>query len=165
MPKGVYERNSNVVDATEAPQNEKDVIVPLEGSIDALVREVEVTGNVVGLSEKAASLAFMEEPVRIFLHETTNPTDELYVFCSVNGEPALRSNPYLKRGGEYTIKRKFVNVLANARMTSYSQPYAGTNDARSENILRPHVSMKYPFSVIEDQNPKGVSWLRSVMAK
>ena len=165
MPKGVYERNGSSTDATEAPQNEKDVVIPLEGSVDSLIREVEVTGNVVGLSDKAAALAFMEEPVRIFLHESTNPADEEFVFCSVNGEPALRSNPYLRRGSEYTIKRKHVNVLANARLTSYTQPFAGSNDTRGENILRPHVSMKYPFSVVEDRNPKGVSWLRSVLAK
>lgn len=161
MPRGVYERNKEF-EVTEAPQNHKDRdFSALSGDV---IQEVEVTGDVYSLNDKAEKLKFLEEPVRVFLYEG-GKNDMPFVHLQVNGECALPGNdPRVMRGQEHTLKRKFVESLARMRSVSYSQPFAGIDAAR-ENVYRPQVSVQYPFSVIQDPNPKGGAWLKSIMGQ
>lgn len=163
MPRGVYERSKSF-DVTEAPQNALDVDAGLETPIDQIVQEVEPVTNVYGASEKAAKLAFYEEPVRIFVYEGSGANDEKYIHLQNNGENVLPGSPYLPRGCESTIKRKFVEQLASMRPITYSQPYKGTG-SEQENIYRPQVSVRYPFSIVHDANPQGAKWIKSFMGK
>lgn len=153
------------VTGEETPQ---DIAIPLTGSIDraemaAKIQEIEpVTDMSRDVTALAAELAFMEEPVTIHVHESTNPNDELYVFCGVNGEYPIPGNPWLKRGTDYTIKRKFVLNLLTAKTVSFTQPYKDQAGDQA-NTMRRHAAVKYPFSVIQDPNPKGSAWLKQVM--
>lgn len=163
MPRGIYERTKSF-DVTEAPQSAKDVDANLDTPLDEIIQEVETYGNIKDFNEKAALLAFMEEPVRIFLYEGNGQNDEKSVHLQNNGENVLPGNPLLRRGMEHTIKRKFVEQLATMRPISYSQPHKGSgNDL--ENVFRPHVSVKYPFSVRHDANPRGPEWLKNILGK
>lgn len=161
MPRGVYQRDVNV--QTTGP----DVVIPVDGNIsrdEFKINEIEPQRDVYSVNDKAKMLAFMEEPVDIFLQEAANPAEEPAVFLSVSGEPAQPHNPWLLRGRSYTLKRKFVAQLLAARTISYSQPFKADNDPTKVNMLRPQMGMKYPFSVLKD-TPEGSKWIQSMMGR
>ena len=163
-PRGVYVREGKSTDVN-VQSSGPDIEIPLDGVVkrEDLVAEVEPVHNLADFDQKAQMLAFLEEPVEIFLHESTNPNEEPVVFLQVSGEPAQPGNPYLIRGKQYTVKRKFVEQLVRAKTVSYSQPFKGElND--NVNSMRPHIAMRYPFSVVRDANPKGGKWLSQLMA-
>jgi len=112
-----------------------------------------------GATSKAAALAFMEEKITILVHESTDPNSDQLVFTAVNG-----INQYFIRGKQQEVRRKYVNVLANAKETGYIQR-VGVNEATGNVTQKmiPHTALKYPFSVIEDRNPNGSAWLRQAL--
>jgi hypothetical protein len=164
MPKGVYER-SKTFDVTDAPQDHKDVEIPLEGDVGTLIQEVETYGDTYSLNDKAAELAFMEEPVKIFLYEGSGPNDIRHAHLQINGESPYPHNPLLMRGMEHTIKRKFVQRLGEMRTVAYTQPLKGHGIPEQENLYRPQVSMSFPFSIIHDGNnsQRAQQWRKKVM--
>lgn len=110
--------------------------------------------------EKMANLAFMEEMVTVHIHTTTNPQDEQVFELFNNGRREV-----FKRNETKTVKRYFVDGLARAKPTSYTQ--LSTRNAQGERVesQRGATGLKYPFSVIEDKNPMGAAWLRWAMAQ
>ena len=93
------------------------------------------------------------------MHDSNDANDVDLVMVSVNG-----NRQFLQRGNPQTIKRYFVERLARAKKTSYTQ----TIDERlgeAMNNLTPRHALKYPFSVVEDKNPKGGAWLRGILAE
>lgn len=127
--------------------------------------DLEITADVINLKERTALLAFMEEPMTIMLAESTDANADAFVFCAVNGEPADTRNktPWLRRGVEITTKRKFVERLLRAKPVAIkSVEVVGGDGARSIEYKRSS-ALRYPFQVIEDQNPRGRDWLRKVM--
>ena len=159
MPRGIYMRK-NQVDVTKDDAVVATVEIPTTGDIsrDELVAEIEVAGDVVGLSDKAAELAFMEEPVTIHLHESTNPNEEPVIYVGVNGVGV-----WLQRGREHIVKRKYVLNLATSRPTSYTTVEGVDRDGAKTINLRSHNAVKYPFSVVHD-TPKGMEWLRKIQS-
>lgn len=168
MPRGVYLREGKTTDVN-IQSTVADVEIPLEGSVnreDLQVREVEVHGDMVGFNDKARMLAFMEEPVDVFLHESSNPNDEPAVFLQVSGEPAQPHNPWLIRGRQYTLKRKFLAQLISAKSISYSQPFKNESASPEKvNFMRPQMGMRYPFSIVRDANPEGAKWISQMMGR
>lgn len=103
--------------------------------------------------------AFMNEPVTIIVNPATDPDEPRLVQVGVNGV-----NQFLPRGEPMTVKRKYVEVLARAKRTNFSQTLderlgEGMNHLKAMHLLR------FPFSVIEDRNPSGAPWLRGVLAE
>jgi len=107
---------------------------------------------------KAAELAFMEEPVEIYLHEGSHQNDEPVVDIGVNGV-----HIYLDRGKNHTIKRKYLLNLATSRPTTYRTVDAVDRDGVRTVNLKAHTSVKYPFAVTQDSQ-KGLDWLRRIQA-
>lgn len=109
--------------------------------------------------DKLDALAFMEEPVEVVVAETTdknaNPFPEVW-----NDGRVQR----FVRGQPITVRRKFVEVLARAKKTSYTQEKY--KDAEGTDTYRniPHTGLEYPFAVIRDSD-KGRAWLKSVLAE
>lgn len=102
---------------------------------------------------------FMSEPVTIMVHESTDENDPDLVRVGVNGV-----TQFIRRGTPQVVKRKYVERLARAKPTDFTQ----TIDDRlgeAMNHLRQRHALKYPFSVIEDRNPIGGAWLRGVLAE
>lgn len=165
MPRGVYQRTKEVeVNVSGAGA---DINIPVEGDInrdDLETPQIETHRDMVGFEDKARMLAFMEEPVEIYLQESTNPAEEPAVFLQVSGEPALPHQPWLLRGRQYTLKRKFVAQLLTARTISYTQPFKADADPAKVNVMRPQVGMRYPFSVIND-SPAGHRWIQQMMGR
>lgn len=127
--------------------------------------EIVLESNLSSFNEKAAKLAFNEEPVIIQLHESTDPNAEKLVYVAINGEGAAGGvNGYLPRGVPVTVKRKFVENLCHARPVAY-ESVERMNQRGEREVIYPKTSaLKYPFSVISDPNPKGAQWLSKLLS-
>lgn len=111
----------------------------------------------------ADNMAYAEQPIKVMVHDTTNPTDEKIVEVWVNGV-AQR----FMRGQEQVVKRKYVENLARAKRTTRgNEKY--TDDQGIEGYRWPaHTALRYPFSVIEDAHPNmpdGRPWLKTILAE
>ena len=62
-------------------------------------------------------------------------------------------------------QRDHVEALARAKRTTYRQTLDERMGTQAFNQMRPHHSLAYPFTVLEDKNPKGRAWLLSVLAQ
>lgn len=154
---------ANKIDTREIKVGQdKDLILPTSGSIGKQVqelREIEIVDKPLE-SNFADGLTFMEEPVDIVVSEDTNPNAENPVQVSVNGV-----NQFFIRGQVQTVKRKFVEVLARAKRTAITTPEVNDgNGARTMRITQ-QSSLRYPFQVMHDPNPRGMSWLRGILAE
>lgn len=109
--------------------------------------------------EKLAMLAFMEMPVTVQIHTTTDPTAE-QVFDITNGG----KRELFRRGETKTVARKFVNILASAKITTYTQQRRRNDEGIMEDVQVPRTALRYPFSVLDDKHPRGADWLRATLA-
>lgn len=126
--------------------------------------ELTVEGDIHSHKEFAAELAFNEEFLLINIHESTDPNAEKMIYLAVNGEGAGQGGvPYLPRGVPLRIKRKFVERLCRARPIAYGN-VERINEFGVREITYPKTSaLKYPFSVLEDKNPKGGAWITKLL--
>lgn len=102
--------------------------------------------------------AFMQEPMKIMIHPSTVEGELDVQTPAVNG-----INQPIIRGVEITIKRKYVEALARCRTTKYEQVIDPID--RSNIQMREKTVITYPFSILEDRNPKGGPWIKSIMAE
>ena len=103
--------------------------------------------------------AFMNELLLVELHDDNDENAPPYAELSVNGV----SCP-LVRGTPTWLRRKFVEVLARCKETKYTQRTANPMEPDRIEMI-PRTAMVYPFSVLEDPNPKGRAWLQAVKAE
>lgn len=113
------------------------------------------------LGSVAADEKFMHEEITIVVQPTTDPNAAPYVLLNVNGDRMV-----VHRNIPTKVKRKHVEVLARMKETRWVQNvpdgYIGQIDMGS---LRGHTGLAYPFTVLEDKNPKGGAWLANVLAE
>lgn len=110
-------------------------------------------------SGDAAFEAFMHEPVTVMVMESNDPNDVDLVQVSVNGRPQ-----FFERNRPQVVKRYYVERLARAKRTSYTQNLDERLGESMNNMQSRH-ALRYPFSVVEDKNPKGGAWLRQILAE
>lgn len=110
-------------------------------------------------TEKLEMLKFMEDMITIHVHTTSDPT-AAQIFPVGNGG----QQEIFKRGETKTVKRKFVDVLARAKATTYTQKRAQNQDGIWQDVQVPQSSLLFPFSVIQDPHPRGPDWLRYALA-
>lgn len=108
--------------------------------------------------EKFKELQFMEDTLTVRIHESSNPMDAPIPAVWNDGV-----SQYFIRGQEQNVKRKFVEILARLKKTTYSQQKRVNAVGDEEYVQIPHTSLLYPFAVIADPSPRGSAWLRSVM--
>jgi hypothetical protein len=127
--------------------------------------EIEIENNLDNLSTKAAMLKFLEEPVTIIIADSTEKDAEKMVFLSINGRgPGPGASPYVPRGVEVTIARKFVKQLARARSERVKSEEKVDVETAERYMSYPKVSSaKYPFQVVRDENPAGRKWLSELL--
>lgn len=102
---------------------------------------------------------FMEEEVKVEVHPSSNENEPPHFILSVNG-----MNMPVVRGYPTRMKRKYLEVLARMKETKYTQQTP--NPMQPDNIqMIPRTVNVYPFTVLEDANPRGHAWLRNVMAE
>ena len=63
-----------------------------------------------------------------------------------------------------TTKRKYVEVLCRAKIDTINTMVEDATVENPANHISRATSSRASFSVLEDRNPKGAEWLRSVMA-
>jgi hypothetical protein len=110
----------------------------------------------------AQELAFMEEMVTIVLYKKREKfAPNVYDF-HVNGKGVRIWCDTPTR-----IQRKFLEVIARAQpydvTTNYNKNEDKGEQAVCENFTHRHQSAAYPFTVVEDKNPRGSAWLMKVM--
>lgn len=111
-----------------------------------------------GDSKQFEELKFNEEIVEVMLHESTDQNAENPVFTACNGVPQ-----YFYRGQVQQVKRKYLAILASVKEHRISTPeYTAADGSRATKIVRAS-SLKYPFSVISDKNPRGAAWLKGLI--
>ena len=103
--------------------------------------------------------AFMNEMVTVMVADTTDENVNPMPTPSVNGvmQPIMRGVPT-------RVKRKYLEVLARCKETKFSQRTANPMEPDRIEMI-PRTAFTYPFSVVEDLNPKGGAWLKAVMAE
>lgn len=132
-----------------------------EFSIDAIgtgQREIETIDRIVPNSTLELE-KFMQEPVTIVVHSSNSENDVELVPVSVNGVQV-----FIQRDQPTILKRCYVERLARAKPTSYSQNL-DERLGEAMNNMKPRHSLKYPFAVVEDKNPKGRAWLQAILAE
>lgn len=116
--------------------------------------------RVVAVDDQSAKFEqFMNEPVTVVVQSTSDETEGDYVQVGVNGV-----TQYFRRDVAQTVKRKFVARLARAKRTDYRQSLDFSLGEKM-NMMSRHHSLKYPFTVIEDKNPIGSAWLKSLLSQ
>ena len=102
---------------------------------------------------------FMQEIVTVMVADSNDENDTELVQVSVNG-----NRQFFQRGRAQEVKRYFVERLARAKRTSYTQNLDERLGEGMNNMIPRH-ALRYPFTVIEDKNPKGGAWLRGILAE
>lgn len=137
---------------------EPDVIIPVEGGV---------------ANSQVQELAFMEEPMTIYIEPSGSEEAEQFAYVAVNGKDAevfdherQRWIPmgYLPVGREVTTKRKYVEVLARSKPQKVK---TRIDDPRGDprNVIQRFTHSRFPFSVLEDRNPQGRAWLSRIKAE
>jgi hypothetical protein len=149
------------LDADEHVQQEKTRTMksrgPARESLDPPIVQ-QVDGPVS--KDKLEALRFNEEVLTVMVHDTTNPSEEPI--------PEVWNDGIVQRfirGREQQVKRKYVEILARAKRTTRgNEKY---KDLNGDDAYRypAHTALRYPFSVINDPNPKGRDWLRGILAQ
>jgi hypothetical protein len=112
-----------------------------------------------GDSKQFEELRFNEEFVEVMMHESTDKNAEDPVFTACNGV-----TQYFFRGHVQKVRRKYLAILASCKEHSIrTVEYTQSDGSRATKIVRTS-SLKYPFSVISDPNPRGAPWLRALLA-
>jgi hypothetical protein len=118
---------------------------------------IQPVGRVVS-KEKLDALKFNEDVLTIVVHDSTNPLDDPMPEVWNDGTPQR-----FQRGKEMQVKRKYVEVLARAKKTTYTQRKVKNQLGEETYINVPHSALKYPFAVIHDPSPNGKAWLQSII--
>jgi hypothetical protein len=151
--------NTKAIEAAVQPVGQdRHLDVPVDGSIRDIVRtdqEIEIVPG-PALGDYAAELAFNEELVEVMVHESTDKNAEPIVDLYCNGVPQR-----FVRGRTQTVKRKYVEILARARVTAMTTVVQIEGD-NVINRINKHTALRYPFSIQREDNPKGAAWLRKI---
>lgn len=108
----------------------------------------------------AEAMAFNEEVIEVVVHTTSDKTAEKIVEVFNNGIRQM-----FIRGEKQKVKRKFVEVLARAKQTNYGNQQIKTDNGEEVYVYPASTALRYPFSVVNDPNPRGIDWLKSVLAE
>lgn len=111
-------------------------------------------------TDKLEMLRFMEEEVLVMVHETTNEQDVPIPEVTNDGK-----NQFFIRGEEQLVKRKFIEILARCKKTAFSQRLQKDGAGNDTYVQIPHTALMYPFSVLQDNNPRGRDWLKAILSE
>lgn len=161
MPRGIPNSKPQFQDAFEVAQR-PGLDIPASARVEDIERtdlEIE-TATPDMLGDYARQLAFMEEPVDVIVHESTDRNAEPVVEVYCNGRAQ-----FFVRGQVQTVKRKFVEILANARTEAIQTKTLNTGDDVINRIDK-HTALRYPFSVAHDPSgARGALWLKQTLGR
>lgn len=116
--------------------------------------EIDAPVDMVGVEMEA----FMNEPVMVTVLSGGKDNEAQFVQVAVNGvtQMFLRDTPIV-------VKRKYLERLARAKETGFDQTIDHHLGERMNRMKNKH-SLRYPFQVNRDDNPRGSAWLRAILA-
>lgn len=114
----------------------------------------------LGFEDHAAQLAFLNEMVIVNIAETSDPNAENPVMLSVNGRAV-----YIKRGEDAVVRRMYIEQLLRAKPVGVNTKVGRGNDGEVTNKITKTSAMKYPFSMVRDDNPLGRAWMRKILSE
>jgi hypothetical protein len=117
----------------------------------------EIIDNPVSMADVDLE-AFMNEPVMVTVLSGGRDNEMQFVQVAVNGITQM-----FERDRPIVVKRKYVERLARAKETGYRQTL-DNQLVELMNRMTNHHSLRYPFQVNRDDNPRGSAWLRSILA-
>jgi hypothetical protein len=109
--------------------------------------------------EWVANMAFMEEMVEVYIHPTHDKNASPVFDVGCNGP-----REFFRYGETKTVARKYVNILATRKNTTYSQQERKNDQGIIEQVQIPHSALMYNFTVTRDPNPMGAVWLKAALA-
>jgi hypothetical protein len=120
---------------------------------------VEVVDRVVD-KDHLENLRFNEDVLTIVVLDSTSPTDDPVPYVINDG----RRQAFI-RGQEQKVKRKYVEVLARMKYTTFSQEKY--KDSQGIDAIRniPHSALRFPFVVRHDPSPRGKAWLQAILSE
>lgn len=148
-------QDTNEMELTEENERKLSSVGNAKDALD--LRELEVVDKPPS-QKKMEELAFMEEYVTVKVHDTTDEN-------AVPVPPVWNDGraQYFIRGEEQVVKRKYVERLARAKHTTFTQRKELDGMGNETYVQVPHTALLYPFEVIEDKNPRGRDWLRGII--
>lgn len=167
----VFVKSGNVNQDMQELSSAKDGDVSFKHTDQGIEKVLEntdfqIAGDLVGFSEKAKQLAFLEEKVVINILNANDDNQDNFVFLQINGEGAGDKNiPWLPRGVDVTVKRKFVEKLMRARPTRYKSRERFDQNGNRTYEQTATSALMYPFITVRDDNPLGDQWRKTIMAE
>ena len=156
----VYRKKEiEAAEQTLAQPNALDM--PTTGPLSQMVRadqDIVIAQDMPTMDDYAKELAFMEEIVEVMVHESQEENPDLIVDVYCNGVPQR-----FIRGIPIKVKRKYVEILANARTERMKTNVVREGD-NVYNRINKHTALRYPFNM-NDENPRGQAWLRGLLGK
>ncbi len=108
----------------------------------------------------ADMMTFNKQKVTFVINESTDTNADNPVICGNSGEPKQ-----FWRGVEYTEERRFLESLARAKPTSFTQKLVVDPNGIKSYVHMPHTAGRYDIRVIHDPHPRGLDWLKSILAQ
>jgi hypothetical protein len=130
------------------------------GTMERPDQTVEPITDIVNFREHAAALAFLEEMVTINIAETGDPNAENPVQLGVNGRQV-----FIRRGVDTTVRRKYVEMLLRSKPETINTRQVRDGDGDVKNFVDKRRALKYPFYVVQDDNPMGRAWMRKIASE
>jgi hypothetical protein len=109
--------------------------------------------------EKFEIEMFMHETVLVLVHDSTDETQIPIPSVNNGGD-----TQYFIRGKQQWVRRKYIEPLARAKKTTYTQKKIRNSNGDEQYINIPHTTLMYPFVVLKD-TPRGKAWLRNILAE
>jgi hypothetical protein len=141
----------------EAMEQEHDSHGDAVDAESGIILESKGNPNSVEFKDKADNLAFMEEPVSVYIHESEDENAAPYFSIGVNGE----SRTFI-RDTTMTVPRKFVEGLARARPMHFKNIEFTREDGTRAFRWPSKRTVRYPFSPVGDSR-RGTQWLKKVL--
>jgi hypothetical protein len=108
------------------------------------------------LMDDVAKEKFMNEIITIMVFSDGREGSLDTVSPEVNGHKVV-----IQRDKPTKVRRYFAEALANAKTTTIGQQAFNPNDPRSLFLIN-RTFDSFPFQLIEDANPMGPAWLKSL---
>jgi len=147
---------TRMISTTDMPVGQVPDIILTNGVINR-GSALETVGEALN-KDYLDALAFMEEVMEIMVLETSDENAENPVLVGNGGQ-----FQQFFRGFPTQTKRKFVDslIVKTSRVTT---PKIRNGAGEDSFAIRQSSAHKFPFTVIQDGNPKGAEWLRQRLA-
>lgn len=139
----------------------QQVEIPASGKLDEVLKRPDLEIEPVAEHEfrdKAKMEEFMREFVVVRIHASPVAGDENPVPLSVNGRQI-----FVWREEDTAIRRMYLEQLMRAKPVQIRTEQQRTSSGDIKNLVHKTTTLRYPFQLVRDDNPRGRSWAARIM--